>query len=181
MLTETDQLFLDTLSDIEQRARSEEPYQILGISALARKLLLDSIPLVDQVNRSRRLKIRFNIGLPIEFPLGFPQPSFYSIQDAFDPDTALPGMKPKNVKKDGLLAATVLIVNGKLFSVRDLVSFEAHVKGGVHAGNPGDEADRILQALGTLFQIGGYRASLRQLQAVGRVVLKGSGRAQDRG
>jgi len=173
MATENDQLFIDTLSDLEDRVKSPAPYTILGISALVRKLLLDGMPLVDQANRSRRLKIRFHIGLLRGFPPGIPEPVFYSIQDGFDPDTAPPGTGTTSVSKDGFLAATVLKVRGKPLSVRDLISFEANVKGGVHAGKPRDEADLVLQEMGKLFEIGGYRASLRQLQAIGRVTLKG--------
>jgi hypothetical protein len=173
MLTESDKLFLDTLTDLEQRVRSPDPYQVLGISALVRKLLLDASPLVDQANQKRRLKVRFRIGLPRELPPGIPEPAFYLMQDRLDPDTARPGTKSTFVSRDGFLAATVANVNGKSLSVRHLVSFEAHVKGGVHAGTPKNEADRILQDLGRLYKVGGYRASLRQLQAIGRVVLKG--------
>jgi len=172
MVTEIDHLFLDTVTDLEQRVSSADPYQILGISALVRKLLLDASPLIDQANRKWRLKVRFRVGLLRELPPGFPEPAFYSIQDGLDPDTAPPGTKSTFVSRDGFLAATVAKVDGKPLSVRDLVSFEAHVKGGVHAGKPKDEAERILQELDRLYRVGGYRASLRQLQAIGRVVLK---------
>ena len=78
MRTDVEQLFLDTLRDLEQRVSAQDAYQILGISALIRKLLLDGYPLIDQVNRERRLKIWFEIGLPQKSPPGFPQPLFYT-------------------------------------------------------------------------------------------------------
>ena len=45
--------------------------------------------------------------------------------------------------------------------------------GGVHAGSPKEEKERVLHAINGTLAIGGHRASLRQLQAIGRVVLKG--------
>jgi hypothetical protein len=45
--------------------------------------------------------------------------------------------------------------------------------GGVHAGSPNEEKEKVLEAVNSRFAIGGTRASLRQLQAISRVVLKG--------
>ena len=44
--------------------------------------------------------------------------------------------------------------------------------GGVHAGMPKSEKDKILKSLNDQLSIGGYASSLRQLQAIGRIVLK---------
>ena len=118
MRTDVEQLFLDTLRDLEQRVSAQDAYQILGISALIRKLLLDGCPLTDQVNRERRLKIWFEIGFPRKSPPGFPQPLFYPRQDGFDPDTAPPGTERKKVSRDGLLSARVLTIEGKDYTVQ---------------------------------------------------------------
>ena len=42
-------LFLKTLEDIESRLTQKDPYEILLIAGLLRKLFLDDHPLVDQV------------------------------------------------------------------------------------------------------------------------------------
>jgi hypothetical protein len=44
-------LFCNTLTDIEKRLAETDPYEILMISSLIRKLFLDDFPLVDQVNQ----------------------------------------------------------------------------------------------------------------------------------
>jgi hypothetical protein len=79
------------------------------------------------------------------------------------------------VNRDQLLGTVLAVVNGKSYSLRDIVLFEANIMGGVHAGSPKEEKEKVLQALNSTLAIGGHRASLRQLQAVGRVVLKGLG------
>jgi len=61
--------------------------------------------------------------------------------------------------------------NGKEYSIKDIILYEANVMGGVHAGSPESEKDEILKKLEGLF-VGGYRPSLRQLKAIARVVLK---------
>jgi len=172
MTKETDLLFLNTLKDIERRIELEDPYDILGCSALLRKLLIDEYPLVHQVNRERRLKLRFQIGLPLRFPPGL-EPTAWSIQDGLDPATSVPGHATTTVDLDGFLAAKVLASEGKTYTVKDLVQFEANIMGGVHAGTPREQKEHVLDSLGRLFEMGGYRVSLRQLKAICRVALRG--------
>jgi len=45
--------------------------------------------------------------------------------------------------------------------------------GGIHAGAQKDEKGRALKEINDHLATGGHRGSLRQLQAIGRVVLKG--------
>ena len=59
----TEDYFLRTLDDLEHKIDSDNYYQILGISALVRRLLVDGFPLVDKVNRYYRLKIRYRIAI----------------------------------------------------------------------------------------------------------------------
>ena len=56
-----DEPFLETLDEIDGRLQfNQSAYNLLMVAGLLRKLLLDDNPLVDQVNRSRRLKIRYH-------------------------------------------------------------------------------------------------------------------------
>ncbi len=173
MVTHTEKLFLDTLSDLEKRVASQDDYEVLGASALIRKLLLDEHPLVDQVNREYRIKLSFAVTAPRQLPAGLPEPTFFSVQDGIDPDTAPPFLQPTTVPRDQLLAYVLLRINGQAYTLKDIILFEAHVMGAVHAGSPKEDKERVLLELNKRFQIGGYRSSLRQLQAIGQVVVKG--------
>jgi hypothetical protein len=56
-----DEPFLETLDEIDGRLQfNQSAYNLLMVAGLLRKLLLDDNPLVDQVNRSRHLKIRYH-------------------------------------------------------------------------------------------------------------------------
>lgn len=169
----TERLFLDTLADLELRITDSDPYVILSASALTRKLLLDDQPLVDKVNRQYRLKIAFDVTEPSRTPEGQPEPALYSVQDGLDPDTAPPFKQRKTVTRDQLLAYVLLRTNGRAYTLREVVLFEAHVMGGVHAGSAKEEKEKALQQINNVIEVGGHRSSLRQLQAIGRVVLKG--------
>jgi hypothetical protein len=170
-----DSLFLNTLHDLESRIADTDEYNVLGSSALIRKLLIDNSPLVDQVNRQYQLKLVFEISESSPSILGVPGPTVWSVQDGLDPETSRPGKPRKVVNRDQLLATVLAVVNGKSYTLREIVLFETNIMGGVHAGSPREEKERILNALNSAFAIGGHRASLRQLQAIGRVVLKGLG------
>ena len=92
LTTKREELFLRTLEDLETRIKATDPYEILGASALIRKLLLDDYPLLDQVNRKYHRKIYFKVGVSAKRPPNFPKPIFSTIQDGLDPDTSLIGL-----------------------------------------------------------------------------------------
>jgi hypothetical protein len=172
-MTERDRLFLQTLDDLSRRVDAQDPYEILGASALIRKLLLDSEPLIDQVNRQHRLKLRFRVGLPRGLPPGLPEPVVWTKQDGLDPEAGVPGTTVQEMTRDQFLATPVLKVRGRQYTVREVILFEANIMGGVHAGSAKEEQEQVLQQLNEMFTLGGYRASLRQLKAIGKVILYG--------
>jgi len=164
-------LFIRTLDDLERRVSTPDAYELLGASALIRKLLLDDHPLTDQVNREFQLKVRFTVAEPIPLPLGGPQPVIETIQDGLDPSTAPPWLPRKTLNRDQFMAYPLAKVASHTYTVREVVLFEANVMGGVHAGSPGSEKREALHRIETTFYVGGLPSSLRQLQAIGRVVL----------
>jgi hypothetical protein len=174
---DTASLFLSTLDDLEQRAQATDEYEALLAAALLRKLLLDSHSLVDQVNASHRLRLRFRINGPTRYEeviLG-DGPAFYSLEDAIDPELDHPPglMAPTEATRDQLLARRVMVINGEDVTVRDLIDQLAHIEGAVHRSNPRDRREIVLsEATRTLF-IGGLSAGVRQIQAVSRVVVRG--------
>src|SRR5437016_1370246 len=100
--------FLDVCNDLETKIQSSSEYEILKASGLIRELLLDSRPLVHQVNARYKLKLRFEIGMGPPPPPSLGQPAFWSKQDGFYPPDASPATQIMQVDLDGLLAAPVL-------------------------------------------------------------------------
>ena len=171
-MSEKEILFLETYKDIEERLNEEKPYEILHISALVRKLFFDGFPLVDQVNRSYKEKILFEITKTQLYSPGLPAPTYFSVQDGLDPATARPGKQVLQVKRDEFFKTPILLVNGKEYSIREIILFEANIMGGVHAGFTKTDKEKTLKQIDNLFVGGGYRTSLRQLKAIARVILK---------
>ena len=90
-----------------------------------------------------------------------------------DPDTASPGKTICEVDLEKFLKTTILVKDGKEYSVRDVVAYEANVDGGVHLGSPEEQAHKEIIDINKSILIGGYSPLLRQLKSIGRVVLKG--------
>jgi hypothetical protein len=177
-----EELFLRTLDDLETRAAATDPYEVLGLSALVRKLFLDDHPLWDQVNRSHRHKLILRISDPdspyTRMVLSM-RPSFYSVQDGLDPDSSRPGKVTIEVNRDKFFSTVVMVIQGASYSVKDVVLFAAHVMGGVHVGAPKSERERVLQEVNNSLGIGGMAASLRQLRSIAMVLLKGMAPVRD--
>jgi hypothetical protein len=169
-------LFLGTLADLETKSQSNDPYEVLGISALLRKLLLDSHPMIDQVNKGHRLTIRLTIAdpdTPYRRAVLTHNPRFFTVADGIDPEVGFPNSQIVSVTRDRFLSTPVLFVQGHDYSIRDVILFAAHVMGGVHAGSPKTEKDRTLTVIEQRYLIGGLPVALRQLRSIAKIVSLG--------
>ena len=132
-MNEKEKLFVETINDLQKRLEARGEYEILGISSLLRKLLIDGNPLLHQINREHKLKVTFEVTIDEnfynKFKDGFPLPDFYSVQDGIDPQTSRPGKNSRSADLDGLLSTPMMLVNGKTYAVKDMVLFEANVTG----------------------------------------------------
>lgn len=165
-------LFLRTLEDIENKMKSQDGYEIFMISGLLRKLLVDSNSLIDQVNESH-LKITFIVN-DRKLPDGDSSLMFYSMEDGFDPDTSVPHLShPIQVNRDQLLKKQIMIINGEIITVLDLIKFLSHVQGGIHAGKPKGSKEVVLSEIQKSLGIGGLPAGIRTILSISRVVTKG--------
>lgn len=164
-------LFVKTLDDIEARLNEVEPYEILMISGLIRKLFLNNFPLVDRVNQKYKEKISFEIAVPYLLD-DIGEADLYFVQDGIDPDTSLPFKKRHFIDRNRFFQTIVCILNGKRYSIRNCVLFQANVMGAIHAGIPKVDKEKLLHGIDSNISIGGYPSSLRQLKAIVRVVVK---------
>jgi hypothetical protein len=176
-LVDTESLFLRTLDDLEKRTNATDEYEILLAAALLRKLLLDSPPLIDQVNATHRLKLRFRINGPTAYEEMIVSDGavFFSPEDAIDPELDHPPalVAPIDATRDQLLARRVMLVNGEQVTIHHLIDQLAHIEGAVHRSDPRERRQAVLNDAARQLFIGGPPAGTRQIQAVARVVLRG--------
>jgi hypothetical protein len=166
------ELFLETVHDLRHRVDAARPYDVLGISALVRKLFLEQHPLVDQVNSGRRIVLHFTVNermcqLAEGLARNLHPQAFFSAQDGFDP---VPGRRARLLSRSAFFRLVVLFGDGEAFTVKDLVLYCAHRGGGVHAGRLKGK-QRVLEALDAKWRIGGRTVAIDQLRSIARIVL----------
>ena len=166
-----DELFLETLDDLEARIRPERiEYDVLGAAALLRKLLLGGGgSLVLQANRApgRRLRVTYLVNLE---PLD-PKPRAHAVLDGLDPASASTGV-PTELSLDAFLTTPVMRLDSTVVTVHDLIDYLAHTAGAVHAGSPTTDADRAIAAFPKV-KIHGVSFEVRAIVGIARVVLGG--------
>ena len=144
-------LFVRTLEDIEKKLQANDPYELLGLSALLRKLLFDSNCLYDLANQHYKIKLKFVVGnnhAPTAKQLR--EGSFWSQQDSFDPNTAPPHVIPIEISRKNFAKRVILVTGKSEHTVIETIKYVAHVVGGVHVGAPETSKEAELQKLDQL-------------------------------
>lgn len=173
MSTLQEQHYLKTLDALNSRISSNDPFDILSASAIIRELFLDDRPLVDQANGQYTSDLTFDVCLPTPDPPGFSAPGEFFIQEGLDPGTSESGKLTFKLARDQFLKVVLIVIDGRKYTIKDVVLSGVTFMGTVHSGSAQSEKERVLKAVSDQMPIGGYSSSLRQLQAIGRVVIKG--------
>ena len=166
---DAENLFLTMLDDLDHRIKSNDLYDLLNGARLMRQLILDGEPLMDKVNRKYKLKISFQI--TDAKPTLMDGLAFWNIQDGLDPATSRPGRQTLTVNREIFLGAIVATKGDKEFSVKETLSTAANVMGGVHLGEASDK-EKLMEEINQQIAIGNLPFNLRQLKAIGRVVIE---------
>lgn len=80
-------LFLRTLDELEQRAKSNDSHDILEIAKFLRELLLDESRLTDKINRYYQLPIIYTVMNRKQKGRATSRIPMWTSQDGLDPDT----------------------------------------------------------------------------------------------
>ena len=177
-----DAIFLDTVSEMSQRAGGTE-WDSIRACGLLRHLLLDEQTLIDRVNKpeDRRLDIRYEVmgtiesGLVYNPAFGIPKPVSAFILDGLYPPAAraqpLPPLPTFSLKRDKFLSFVVGWVDGNVeVTVKDVIRFMAHVRGGVHTGSPRGSVEEAIEEFDGLIRLGDQGMVLRTVRGIGMVV-----------
>jgi hypothetical protein len=166
--SDAEYVFLATLADIDRKLAEGTRYGLIRAAGLLRQLLLDSTPLVHDVNRTYHKKIEFEV---IDYRTSPPLPPQAHWQNL--DSSRFPGAKTITVNLEALLGAPCLELEGTRASVRDLVSACANVKGGVHLGRARTSQESALIDWDRAFTLIGEQPSLLAIAGLCRVVLRG--------
>ncbi len=169
--------FCDKYDDLEKLVTSLKPYDLQRASAIIRHLIIDGYPLVDQINRTYRLKITFPVAKITTPDLSRPLNrglSYWDIQDGLYREDMKPELL-ESVKREKLLSKVVMLVEGVEITVKDAIKYEANYQGGVHNTEVDLTKQEVVKMdlLHRTIRVGGFRPTQRIMKAVGRTVLAG--------
>jgi hypothetical protein len=163
-----DRLFLDTLDDLEARTKADaSEYDLLRAAGLLRELFLDESRLVDQVNRTPRVGLRFRIRVRARNPAhGF------EIWLGIDPSAQVDDpIRELDLKE--LLRVPLVFLPSSTITVRQIITLAANVRGGVHRGTPRDPAHKAFERFRLKIRHGDMPLELLLVAAVAKVALAG--------
>jgi len=98
------------------------------------------------------------------------RPVYWLLEDAVDPD--LPGIPPGlrapvGQKLDKLLGRPVMVLQGNVVTVHNLIDQLAHIEGAVHSGEPKGAREQLLYQVHRHLFAGYLPAEGRQVQSIG--------------
>ncbi len=183
---DADERFLHAFAQLQALVASKPlsggQYVAQMIAFLCRQLLMDKQPLIHVVNRpdDRRLSIEFECS-----PFDGSLPDDPEVRPILQKARMMSGPTAfdhpsEPMKWDRFLAAGVLSTRQGVASVRDIVDFAAHVKGGVHFASPKSPVDAKLASACAIGRVRGVQAPLISLWPIGRVVVRATDSLHER-
>ena len=177
-----DELFVGRFERLQRL--NQEPgsaLNALDISAILRLFFIDGDRLVDLVNRSRRLKLRFRVPdasstktLFAQLQRNHPELGEEAVLHALWYGE-FQGWHERFVSHSKFASAPILYLEGKWYTLRDVVKFCAVRLGGVHIGEAAtdDAEDAKLRALDDLLRLDDIPPLLRSTLLFGKLAVEG--------
>jgi hypothetical protein len=117
---------------------------------------VDDHPLVDQVNRNHRVKLRFLVA----------ENEAYR-RMILDAGYGNPQCDDRRTDARPIPRQVIVVSYGREITVRDVIKHAANVAGSVHEGAPRGEAQEEVARWAEELRVGGYPVGTRDLQAMG--------------
>jgi len=185
-MIEKQSIFNKTLQEIKLKIDSPDQYDILMVSGLIRKLLIDGenslIHQIDKENKKVRFNVNFRQPLHARMPDLFKGADianyFWSAENGLDPLIAdkRRGYNLKSLNLDDFLECPVMFAKGELITIRDLVKHLSDKEGGIHKQKaPIKEVDIkniIMHELARMIEINNLPTGLNVLRSISSIVCR---------
>lgn len=163
-----EQLFLNTLMDIENKTFSDNEYDLIRASGLLRQMFIDKNSLFQVINRTYKTNISFQVINNQEPPIK-PDTHIASL----DPSKSQ-NIKTKNIPLNKFLQTKCSTHDNITVTVKDVIRACANIKGGIHLGQPKDNKDKEASVITVdeVFSILGKEPSLLLIKQICKISLK---------
>ncbi len=172
-MTQNEQIFVNTISDLNKKLEKADLYSIIRASGLIRQLLVDDKPLLDQINREYKEKIFFKV-INTEIPNerinedGTVSKAWLTIK-IMNPNENSENFKLLN--KDKFLKCKPLFFQENEFSVLDIIKICSNKYGGIHCDEIKLEKDIYLDKLNSSFNIDDFKCVIIAMCDISRICL----------
>lgn len=170
-------LFLHRYKQMSLLTGSLDEVDLLDLSQRLYQMIVDKHSLMDTAN-TRRIPLRFRATAQPPPPAWILDMSaFVSVEDSVDPDVVVG--KPmaayvREMTRDEFLALQVVWIEGKPLTVKHIIGYARNVAGGGHHDPTTQYGEyRALGEQREKIRFGGLPQGVRQLRAIGRIVVRG--------
>ena len=175
-----EQLFLDTLDDLNSKINSSNDYEVLKASGLIRQLFLGSGTLIDKIDNKFNTEIIFEVAECLsKYPADFPKiNSIIKISD-LDPFLILDNSNFQIISKtrEEFFKIVAGIADGKEYSIEDAIVYAANVMSGIHTGDASEgkrarlkKLEKVCQETNFLFPNISFQ--IEQIRTIGKIILR---------
>ena len=165
-----ERFFIETIIDIIEKLRNDRKYDTIKASGLLRHLLLDKEPLVYKINKKYKVKLEFEV---IEYKEKIPIENDLELHIRNLDSNNFPGAKTVKTSLKELLSINCINYKGTEITVKELIKYCAHIKGGIHTGKPEDKIDETLIAIDDKVKMLEEESSIILLKGIIQIILKG--------
>jgi hypothetical protein len=177
-MTNEEKLFVRTIDELSDIIHTDDYFNVLFSSAHIRKLFLERNPLFVVVNKTYHLKIEFEYADDYNnfirnYPTNILKPNGFLAIEGIDPYKGVSSAVVK-VDKDKFFKTTIGSFDNKEYTIKDLIKFFAHIKGGVHVGIPESEIEKNLDVIHEhpSFSTLSLNILLQQMRVITKIILK---------
>ncbi len=163
-----------TLGEIEEKLSSPDTYKLIRIAGLIRQLLFDQHSVLPIAQKEFGGKITFSVNA-------------YTIEKMIENDIKIIGRPPTEavaghldfmsdqieLTSDKYGKLKVLYVNGKFFSIKDIIKYVANKRGGIHLDEKNlDSEQQILDSLSRRLHMQGVESVFTQIFYIAKNIIK---------
>lgn len=159
-------MFARKLRELEDCYSELSNYSLIDASATLRYLLLDAAPLIDVLNREKKLPITYRVN---NDPWHEHTEEMLPVLEWKEINPSL-SLHPADLKKDAFLKFKCLYFLQQPYTVQDILKFYAYVRGGVHL-DKGEEKYQPLRDAFQTFKLNGLSSLDHSMRGIVQVVL----------
>lgn len=139
-----EQIFVWNVDGLREATKNPTILNLFSASGKLRLLLMDEHPLIHQVNRKLRMKLRFEVITYPDISEFMDLPIFLHFSP-ISPNRAWPHTERKSLSLDHFLKCQIMQMDGKRLTVGDVIKYVANYAGAVHKGPPDTPETQALE------------------------------------